>query len=201
MDAKTRSNTDWVEALQARGPERDIALIDLRESLLRVLRRMKYRLPPVDDSLLEDSVQDAMLLILDRVDQFQGRSRFLTWATSIAIHAAMSNIRKQRYKHVSMSDVFEEVESKTSIQCQADQERDQDALVDHLKHLINHTLTERQRMVLLAELKGVPQDTIAQWTNSNRNAIYKLTHDARKKLKKGLESAGYDPSDINAAFN
>ena len=46
----------------------------------------------------------------------------------------------------------------------------------------------------------MPQDEIARHLGSNRNAIYKLTHDARKNLKKGLEAAGYTAEDVLATF-
>jgi RNA polymerase sigma-70 factor, ECF subfamily len=36
--------------------------------------------------------------------------------------------------------------------------------------------------------------------SSNRNAVYKLTHDARKALKRGLAKAGFGVDDIRAAF-
>ena len=52
----------------------------------------------------------------------------------------------------------------------------------------------------LAELRGMPQDEIARHLGSNRNALYKLTHDARKRLKRGLEAAGFTAEDIGAAF-
>ena len=42
----------------------------------------------------------------------------------------------------------------------------------------------------------MPQGEIADQLGSNRNAIYKLTHDARKKLKKSLEEAGYTAEDV-----
>jgi RNA polymerase sigma-70 factor (ECF subfamily) len=46
----------------------------------------------------------------------------------------------------------------------------------------------------------MPQDAIARQLGSSRNALYKLTHDARKRLRRGLESAGYEAGDIDAAF-
>ena len=49
--------------------------------------------------------------------------------------------------------------------------------------IIRSELTEKQRTALLAELKGMPQDEIAKHLGSNRNALYKLTHDARRRLK------------------
>jgi RNA polymerase sigma-70 factor (ECF subfamily) len=33
-----------------------------------------------------------------------------------------------------------------------------------------------------------------------RNALYKLTHDARQKLKRGLEAAGIDGDGVREAF-
>lgn len=72
----------------------------------------------------------------------------------------------------------------------------QQELFDKMHELIETNLTERQRTVLLAELRGMPQDEIARHLGSNRNAVYKLTHDARKKLKSALQSAGYRADDL-----
>jgi hypothetical protein len=36
---------------------------------------------------------------------------------------------------------------------------------------------------------------------SIRNALYKLTHDARKRLRQGLEAAGFTAEDIGTAFS
>jgi RNA polymerase sigma-70 factor (ECF subfamily) len=47
----------------------------------------------------------------------------------------------------------------------------------------------------------MPQDEIANQLGSNRNAIYKLTHDARKRLKKCLEAAGYTAVDVATTGN
>jgi RNA polymerase sigma-70 factor (ECF subfamily) len=69
-----------------------------------------------------------------------------------------------------------------------------------MHRVIRDGLTERQRAVLLAELRGMPQDEIARQLGSNRNALYKLTHDARKRLKQGLEQAGFTAEDIRAAL-
>jgi DNA-directed RNA polymerase specialized sigma24 family protein len=46
----------------------------------------------------------------------------------------------------------------------------------------------------------MPQDEIARHLGSNRNAVSKLTHDARKRLKRDLERAGFRAEDIRVAF-
>jgi DNA-directed RNA polymerase specialized sigma24 family protein len=56
-----------------------------------------------------------------------------------------------------------------------------------------------QRQALKAIVfEGVPLDEVARLWNSNRNAIYKLLHDARRKLKAYLERRGFGVRDINA---
>ena len=95
-----RSNEAWRLDLESAGPEQQAALSDLREALLRGLRRALSRHAHVDDSFLEDIVQDSLLRILERLGQFEGRSRFVTWATSIAIRTAMSELRLRRWQDV-----------------------------------------------------------------------------------------------------
>ena len=77
---------------------------------------------------------------------------------------------------------------------------EREAILGAMHAMIRDDLTAKQRAALLAELRGMPQDEIARHLGSNRNAIYKLTHDARKRLKRGLEAAGFTAEDIGAAF-
>ena len=74
------------------------------------------------------------------------------------------------------------------------------ALIEMVYEIIREQLTQKQRDALLAELKGMPQEEIGRRMGSNRNAIYKLTHDARKRLKAGLEAAGYTADDVVRVF-
>ncbi|MDA7978042.1 MAG: sigma-70 family RNA polymerase sigma factor [Pirellulales bacterium] len=194
-----RDNESWVADLRA---ERESALSDLRDALLRNLRKALATWPHADESLLEDAVQDSLMRVLERIEQFEGRSRFLTWATSIAIHTAMAELRRRRWKDVSLEKVvsdgdFAPVQLTTSGQTM-DGKLVQQALVATMQRLIEQDLTEKQRTALKAELKGMPQDEIARHLGSNRNAVYKLTHDARKKLKAGLEAAGFTAGDVTA---
>ena len=68
-----------------------------------------------------------------------------------------------------------------------------------LRQVVDNELTDRQRYAIAAELRGMPQDEIARHLGSTRNAVYKLTHDARKKLKLELEAQGYSAADIHQA--
>ena len=142
--------------------------------------------------------------VLERLPQFQGRSRFLTRAMSIAIRVAMSELRRQRWKDVSLDEVVADADLPPGRTMDDDPGPDarweREAILDSMHEMIQNELTAKQRAALLAELRGMPQDEIARHLGSNRNAIYKLTHDARKRLKRGLEAAGFTAEDIGTAF-
>ena len=195
----SRENQRWIAELKA---ERGSAVSDLRDALLRNLRKALANRARVDESLLEDAVQDSVMRILARIDQFEGRSRFLSWATSIAIRVALGELRRSRWKDVSLDDLVSDADFIPQRAIAPDSspnaQLDRQLLLAAMQRVIEEDLTEKQRTALLAELRGMPQDEIARHLGSNRNAVYKLTHDARKKLKKGLEAAGYTAEDVVA---
>ena len=158
----------------------------------------------VNASFLEDSVQDALLLILERLDQFERRSRFLTWATSIAVRSAMTQLRRKRWKDISLDQYLVGQSERGDIFADTGASKDEDhartAIVDEMMFTLDNELTNKQRDALLAELQGIPQDEIAKHFGANRNSIYNLTQDTRKRLKQGLEAAGYGAANVQLTF-
>lgn len=195
-----RNNETWVKDLAQRG---ESALAELREVLFRNLRRGLSGRPRADDSFLEDCAQESLLRVLDKLEQFDSRSQFVTWATAIAIRVALGQLRRSRWKDVSLSDLVPATDlpsrDRTADEWAPDALMQRRDLLDALNTSIHRDLTDRQRTALLAELKGMPQDEIAEQLGSNRNALYKLTHDARKKLKERLEAAGFTAEDLIAS--
>jgi RNA polymerase sigma-70 factor (ECF subfamily) len=200
-----RDNETWLAHLGGTGPDQQAALSDLRDALLRGLRRALSHRAGAGDEFLEYVIQDALVRILERLPQFEGRSRFLTWAMAVAVRVAMSELRRRRWKDVSLDEVIADagltpgrlVNDGTSPQAQSERE----AILAAMHEVIRNGLTTKQREALLAELHGMPQDEIARYLGSNRNALYKLTHDARKRLRQGLEAAGFTAEDVGTAFS
>jgi RNA polymerase sigma-70 factor (ECF subfamily) len=66
-----------------------------------VMRRYNQRLYRVarailrDDDEAEDVMQDAYVRAYQHLEQFQGRARFSTWLTRIAIHESLSRLRRR----------------------------------------------------------------------------------------------------------
>jgi RNA polymerase sigma-70 factor (ECF subfamily) len=192
------SNESWLQRLRASGPDRDDALALLRRILLLRLRAAFRGRSGVDEALLEDVVQESLIRTLDRLGQFQGRSRFTTWATSIAVRVAFTELRRRHWSDVSLNELLEDSPrgERAGMELPPAAGLEQQSLIDEMYRIIHTELTERQRTALLAELKGMPLEEIGRRLGSNRNAVYKLTHDARKRLKQSLESAGYSIADL-----
>jgi len=157
--------------------------------------------------LAEDCAQNAVVAILQRLDDFRGESRFTTWAYSVAINMALIAARRERWRHVSLEDVIDDprLDDWTSADggAPADPHRLslQRETLAVVRDAIEHHLSDRQRQALKAIFfDGVPLDELARHWGSNRNAVYKLLHDARRKLKARLEDAGFSVQDTLAVF-
>lgn len=184
-----KSDEQWRELLAARDGS---AIADLRAALCRGLTTALAG--RADASAAEDFAQEATLRVLDRLDSFRGDSRFLTWAQAVAMRVAFSELRKARYRDVSLDALAAAralPEPAAPPAPEPGAALDRETVIGALRHLIDTALTEKQRAVMRAELDSVPQAVIAERLGTNRNALYKLGHDARMKLKTGLEAAGF----------
>ena len=192
-----QNDAQWLADLSER---EEFAIRELREILARNLRRGLRDRVGVDDAFIEDATQESLLRVLEKLDQFAGRSRFKTWATAIALRIAWGRLRRGSWRDVSLDAMssneegpreFAVDETATPVEQAQRQE-----ILKALRFAMENELTERQRTALTAELKGMPQDEIIRRLGGNRNALYKLTHDARRKLKHSLEAAGFSAEDL-----
>jgi len=196
-----RTNQQWLEAL--RGPDHDQALADLRAGLLRGLRYSLADRPEVSEAALEDFVQEAIVRILHNLDSFRGESRFTTWAQKIAVRVALTELRRHRWRDVSLESVVGSPDTDFVPKTLADpsvgpeQQAMRDTLLETLRHLIAECLTDRQRLATTAVyLRGMPLEEVARRMGTNRNALYKLLHDARTRLRQGMIDKGLTAQDV-----
>lgn len=190
-----RSNDEWLADLAAEGPALDAALRDLRPVLLRALRvTLAPRVDRGADALADDLVQDALLQVRDRAGQFRGDARFTTWAQKVAVHLAFSELRRKRWQDVPLDTIVADPPS--APEPAADVALATNEAVAMVRRLIADELTERQARALTAILNGVPMDQVAAALDTNRNALYKLLHDARLRLRKAFEARNLTPDDL-----
>jgi RNA polymerase sigma-70 factor (ECF subfamily) len=70
-----------------------------------------------------------------------------------------------------------------------------------VRRILEEELTAKQREALvLLSLQDIPMDEAAKRMKTNRNALYKLLHDARLRLKKRLALEELTPQDLLTAF-
>jgi RNA polymerase sigma-70 factor (ECF subfamily) len=201
-----RTNQEWLDAL--RGPGRDKALADLRAFLVRGLRYALANQSNVKETDLEDFAQEALLKILAGMDSFRGESRFTTWAQKIAVHVAFTELRRHRWRDVSLDEMSGFPDADPFIpdtladpSAGPEQQAIQRMLWSTLRRIIATELTDRQRQALVAaRIHGMPLEEVARRMGTNRNALYKLLHDARQRLKKRMMAEGLSPQDVLAAF-
>src|SRR5438094_9942850 len=143
-----RENAIWIRDLRAGGPVQAEALTDLRGLLLRGLAKSFQARGATDQAFVEDVVQQALVHILDHLDQFQGRSRFTTWAMAIAVRLAMSGLRRKRWPDVSLESMNASIEDAPAWgrddTTSPAQHAEQHAMIETLNRWIDETLTETQ---------------------------------------------------------
>ena len=161
----------------------------------------------VDEVTLEDFAQDALLRILKGLDSFRGESRFTTWAQKIAVNVAFTELRRRHWQDISLDDLGVREDTDFIPETLADpsagpeQQALQGAMLSTLRRLIDTELTDKQRQALVAaRIHGMPLGEVARRMGTNRNALYKLLHDARQQLKKRMLAEGLSPQDVLAAF-
>jgi len=207
-----RSNEVWLADLQAVGARQDAAIQDL---LAWLERRLFYYLRDRSDlrrlngdeieQMASDFAQDSVLIILKKSEQFQGRSKFTTWAAKIAVHQALGELRRARWRDVSLDELTAdgsfEPDFRDNDQATPEQKALQNDIIATVMDVMQNELSERQRQALYARLiQGVPSDLLAEQMNTNPNALYKLIHDARKRLKTRLIERGLSPEDALSVF-
>lgn len=210
-----RTNEQWIEELTAANSAQAEAISDLRALLVRgalySLRQTRYRLASWDaehlQQLAEDSAQDALLAVLQHLHEFRGESRFTTWAFKFAVNKALLCARHESWKHISLDEVLNDQEWEQAPFPSRETEFDPDRMAWRaqvwaiLRDVIKTELTEHQREALVAvAFHDVPLDELADRFHTNRNAIYKTVHDARRKLKARLSARGLDIQDVMDSF-
>lgn len=210
-----RTTEAWLYALQQTGVEQAAALEELHDYLFRSVllylrdqRRDLAYLSTVElRQMADDFAQDAVLAIQANLDSFNGRSKFTTWAYRFVINAAASELRRRYYRErLSWEEVaewetgvFQSIAN--SEEYDPETATDRERFLDELLTLIRTELNERQRFAILAvhfEERSI-QET-AEQLDTTPNTVYKMLHDARKKIRAQLLARYVSEGDILALF-
>ena len=188
----------WPELLLDAGAAHDDAVRRLHTLMIKAARHQVMFMSPsmpviggvrVDD-IVSQAADDATVAALGKLSDFEGRSRFTTWAYKFGILHAANEVRRNMWKHreIDLAALAEPVGTVASPE-------------QHVEHLefaeavtlaINTVLTPHQRQVAVALLmEDIPIDVLAERMGSTRNALYKTLFDARRRLRTQLTADGF----------
>lgn len=198
--ASYETNEEWIQALTE--PVDEDAVDQLRKKLIRGLKPALHKYVDRElDQFVEDVAQDTLLKILDNIESFRGDSQLLTWALKIGVREGFTELRRKKYKDSSIEDFKHpddegrnELASLTFATDLPDPgEATHEQMILHkVLNIINEDLTDKQKKAINAlMIQGLSITIVAEQMNTNRNALYKLVHDARMRIKNKLELGRY----------
>jgi RNA polymerase sigma-70 factor, ECF subfamily len=197
LDAESRQ---WVDQLRASHPQYHQTVARLHDVLLLVARyelsRRRYQLRSISgpefDDLVQQAADDALVNVLDRLDDFRGLSRFTTWAYKFAVFEVSARVAWHAWRRQppdAEQSAWDQLTAPVALR--REERLEQRAQLGPLSQAVGE-LTERQREVFVAvALNEVPIDVVAVKLATNRNAVYKNLFDARRRLRATMAAAGH----------
>jgi RNA polymerase sigma-70 factor, ECF subfamily len=195
------ASAEWIRTLRATGPVRDAAVARLHALLVRVaVRELRRREAGTWvsgrelDDLAYQAAGDATLAILGKLGRFRGESRFTTWAYRFVVLEVSSKLGRHYWRqhpaaHLEAED-WDRLPDRLGGSPGAEAEHAE--LVQAVRQAVDETLTEHQRRLFVAVvLNEVPLDALVARLGTNRNAVYKVIFDARRKIRGYLVAHGY----------
>ncbi len=206
-----RTNEQWLSELRGDGARREAALTDLRAEILHGLPfALRDWLSPDDPhfaALTEEVAQETLMRALKNLESFEGRSQFTTWVHKIAVRVALTELRRRRWKDVSLDHLLDSAENDGESGLMADTASGPETVIERadllarVQQMMMEELTDKQlRAMTAVGLNGMPLAEAARQLATDRNALYKLLHDARLRLKRRLAREGLTAGDLLAAF-
>lgn len=204
---QNRSGEEWVKGLSH--PADNAVVADLRDLLIRGLKpALSKYVDREQDAFAEDMAQNALLKILDKLDTFRGESKFTTWALKIAVREGLTELRLKRYEDISLDsvlarqntgveghEIIRQFEGNAADPGQITHER---MVLQKILKIIEQDLSDKQkRAVQCLVVEGLSITVTAELMQTNRNALYKLMHDARLKIKQVLLEEGIEADSLS----
>jgi RNA polymerase sigma-70 factor, ECF subfamily len=190
----------WVCRLEAGASERPTAERELHATLVRIalaeVRRRSASTPVAGrelDDIAHQAADDAMVAILAKLGDFRGESRFITWAYRFVILEVSSKLGRHYWRHPPVAldaGQWERLPDRFGIDPARHAETA--GILAEVRRVVEEELTAHQRRVFTAiVVDGIPLDALAVRLGLQRNAVYKVIFDARRKIRRALVANGY----------
>ncbi|HUB41963.1 MAG TPA: sigma-70 family RNA polymerase sigma factor [Streptosporangiaceae bacterium] len=194
-------SASWLVRLISAVPaERQAAERELHETLLRIalaeVRRRSASTPvtgPELDDVAHQAASDAMLAVLAKLAEFRGESRFITWAYRFVILEVSSKLGRHYWRNPPVAlDAAQWERLPDRLGLDPHQHAEAAGILAEVRHVVETELTPHQRRIFVAiVVDGIPLNALAEKLGLQRNAIYKVIFDTRRKIRHTLVAKGY----------
>ena len=185
----TRLDSLSDEAIVSRVRAGDLAGFEL------IMRRYNQRIFRVVRSILgndheaEDVVQDAYVRAYEHLDQFEGRAKFSTWLTRIAVHeASLRRRRSRRVRAVDLRDLETLHMAPISEGGNAEAEASRGELGDLLQETIETLPAELRIVFTLRLVEGLNTEEAAECLSLSPANVKVRLHRARSLLRQRIDA-------------
>lgn len=165
------------------------------ELLMRRYNRLLYRVARSilhDDAEAEDVMQDAYVRAYQHLGSFEGRAKFATWLTRIAVHEALARARKHsRYQAHDFSEehIGDAMKPLASTERTPEQLTYDREVADVLEKAILALSEEHRLVFMLSDVEGMSTEETAESLNLTQENVKVGLHRARATLRKQLYAA------------
>ncbi|MFP2924785.1 RNA polymerase sigma factor [Pyxidicoccus sp. 3LG] len=188
--------------LALEGREGEQAREELRALLVAGVRRALAARRPEALAWAEDFAQEGLMRVLAGHHTWRGEGRFTSWALGVCLRVAFDELRRRWWRDRSLEGTAGGTEAPVEMVAADTPERElaRRRVLTALRDAVEQDLTPHQRGALSLELEGMPQVAVAERLGLSRGAIYKLSYDARRKLRQALEREGLTAEQVQWAF-
>ncbi len=160
-----------------------------------LMRRYNQRLFRVTRSIVtndaeaEDIIQDAYLRAFSHLNQYEGRARFSTWLTKIAIYEAYARLRRIDHQKVDSISVLEVRGMEVKSDGRNPEQQTYDGELKMLLEKAFDSLSDEYRSVfMLREIEGMSTAETAECLEISEENVKIRLHRARTALQQVLYS-------------
>jgi RNA polymerase sigma-70 factor (ECF subfamily) len=173
------------EEIVARVCGGEVALFELlmRRNNQRVYRAIRSILR--DESEIEDVMQDAYVRAYEHLRDFEGRARFSTWLTRIAVHEAFARARRRK-RFDSLESHTEESSMSTEPSASPEQRTSDVEMRSVLESAIEKLPEEFRAVFVLRAVEGMSGVETAECLGIPEDTVKTRLHRARGRLQEML---------------
>jgi RNA polymerase sigma-70 factor (ECF subfamily) len=167
----------------------DIALLEI------IMRRYNQRLFRLvrsivkDDSQAEDIVQETYVRAYEHLSEFEGRAKFSTWLTKIAVYEAYARVRRYDYQNV---DSISKLEDQGLSMKSDERDPERQTFDGEMKMLLERALDslpdDYRSVFMLREVEGLSTAETAECLEISEENVKTRLHRARGLLQHELYS-------------